>query len=74
MQYVSINGIMSDLLKVNFGFPQESVLGALLFLLCINDLHNSIRFSSSFHFVDDAGLLNIQDSMHAIKKISEQRR
>ena len=68
MQYVSINGIMSDLLKVNFGFPQESVLGPLLFLLCINDLHNSIRFSSSFHFVDDAVLLNIQDSMHAIKK------
>ena len=68
MQYVSINGISSDLLKVNFGVPQGSVLGPLLFLVYINDLHNSIRFSSPFHFADDTGLLNIQDSMHAINR------
>ena len=68
IQYVSINGISSDLLKVNFGVPQGSVLGPLLFLLYINDLHNSIRFSSPFHFADDTGLLNIQDSMHAINR------
>ena len=68
MQYVSIDGISSDLLKVNFGVPQGSVLGPLLFLLYINDLHNSIRFSSPFHFADDTGLLNIQDSIRAINK------
>ena len=68
MQYVSINGISSNLLKVNFGLPQGSVLGPLLFLLYINDLHNSIRYSSPFHFPDDTGLLNIQDSMHAINR------
>ena len=34
----------------------------------INDLHNSIRFSSPFHFADDTGLLNIQDSISAINK------
>ena len=32
----------------------------------INDLHNSIRSSSPFHFADDAGLLNIEDSIRAI--------
>ena len=68
MQYVSINNIPPDLLKVNFGVPQGSVLGPLLFLVYINDLHNSIRFSSPFHFADDTGLLNIHDSMHAINK------
>ena len=48
--------------------PQRSVLGPLLFLLYINDLHNSIRFSSPFHFADDTGLLNIQDSIRGINK------
>ena len=56
-------------LAVNRGnFPQWSVLGPLLFLLYINDLHSSIRFSSPFHFADDTGLLNIQDSIRAINK------
>ena len=68
MQHVSIDEISSDLFKVNFVVPQGSVLGPLLFLLYINDLHSSVRFSSPFHFADDTGLLNIQDSILAINK------
>ena len=63
MQYVSINGILSDLLKVNFGVSQGSAIGLQQW-----PIDNSITISSPFHFADDTGLPNIQDSMCAINK------
>ena len=60
-QYVSISGFKSRLELVNHGVPQGSVLGPLLFLLYINDLHNSIQNAITFHFADDTNLLSIVD-------------
>ena len=60
--------ISSDLLEVNFGVPQGSILGPLLFHLHINNFHNSIRFSSSFHFADNTDLQNIKDTINDISK------
>ena len=37
-------------------------------MFCTHDLHNSIRFLLPFHFVDDTGLLIIQDSICVIYK------
>ena len=65
---LSTDRILFDLLKVSFGIPKESVLGALFFFLCINYLHNSISFSL-FHFADDKCLVNIQDNKRVINKI-----
>ena len=58
-QYVSIDGFDSDTIEVRHGVPQGSVLGPLLFLLYINDLHKAIKHSSVYHFADDTSLLNI---------------
>ena len=56
-QYVSISGFDSNMHNMKFGVPQGSVLGPLLFLIYINDLHLSIHYSTTRLFADDTNLL-----------------
>ena len=67
-QYVSIEGFKSETKQIKHGVPQGSVLGPLLFLVYINDLHKAIHYSKTYHFADDTHLLNISRSSKQIQK------
>ena len=70
-QIVTINGFDSKTQTFQCGVPQGSVLDLLLFLIYVNDLHNAIKFSQSFHFADHAYRLNIHRSLNKdLKELS----
>ena len=56
-QFVSIMNHSSSSAVISHGVPQGSVLGPLLFLIYINDLPSSIKYSTTFLFADDTGIL-----------------
>ena len=66
-QHVSVLGFDSENQSVNHGVPQGSVLGPLLFLIYINDLHRSVKHSSTFHFADDTNLLAIGKDVKSLQ-------
>ena len=68
-QFVSINGFDTNLVTMHFGVPQGSVMGSLLFLIYVNDLHAAIRYSTTQHFANDTNLLIHNNSLKQLKNI-----
>jgi len=56
-QRVKFNGVLSEPMDVNFGVPQRSVLGPLLFLLYINDITEVMTADCSIRFFADDALI-----------------
>ena len=55
-QFVSVNNYNSSVMVINYGVPQGSVLGPLLFLLYINDIQYADSAAILNLFADDTSL------------------
>ena len=68
-QFVDIDGQSSSKISIDHGVPQGSILGPLLFLIYINDLHKAICYSHVIHFADDTSLIVNHKSPKTLKKL-----
>ena len=63
-QRVVIDGSFSDTVSVNSGVPQGSILGPLLFVLCINDIYEQISPGTSIAlYTDDTKIWRKKDTI-----------
>ena len=58
-QYVCYKGVSSEICDIQYGVPQGSVLGPLLFILYSNDIPNSIKHSKTILFADDTTIYHV---------------
>ena len=58
MQCVDFKSTLSSFLTIDKGVPQGSILGPLLFLIFINDMHKCCPKFANIMFADDTTLIN----------------
>ena len=74
-QFVSINGSESPTQIMEYGVPQGSILGPLLFIIYINDIPEIAQFAKFILYADDANIILTADTIEQINvqlvKLSE---
>ena len=68
IQFTSVIGYQSNMRQLKCGVLQGSVLGPLLFILFINDLHLAAQYSSVHQFADNTNLLLVEKSLKKLNK------
>ena len=66
-QCFSVNGNLSDRQKIEYGVPQGSIRGPLLFIIYMNDLPLFVTNARVSMYADDTSLYNNINSVSEIK-------
>ena len=69
MQSTQIVPHISNKVHVSCGVPQGSVLGPLLFLLYVNDIHQCLNKLKFYLFADDTSILYADKNLKSLENI-----
>jgi hypothetical protein len=68
-QFVYYNGVSSEKKNIICGVPQGSILGPLLFILYVNDIHLVANSIDVISFADDTNLFYSHDQFDVIENV-----
>ena len=71
-QLVEVNGICSDTKIIEFGVPQGSILGPLLFSIYVTDLNRSLTSGNCIMYADDTNVFLKNKCYEELYKIANQ--